>query len=488
MVPINLKSLVAKLNETCRRSLEGAAGLCLSRTHYNVEIEHWLLKLLEMPNTDLAAVLRHYEVDPSRLLRALTAAIDRFKTGNARPPGLSPHIVDLDAPGVAGGVGRVRRLRHPLGPVALRTRVRRRIGPNGQRRRPRVGEDPRRVAPQGAPQHHRRHGRGRGRAGRGGRDALARRSAGHARRALADAFAGPVHHRPDRPGEAGGHRSGAGTRRRDSSGHRHPHAPPAKQPDPDRRGGRRQDGRGRGFRAADRRRRRSAAAGQRHAADARPRPAPGRGRDQGGVREPAQVGHRRGQGLAPPDHPLHRRGPHDDRRRRPGRPGRRGQHAQAGPGPRRAADDRRHDLGGVQEVLREGRGPGPAVPGRQDRGADRGRLHRDDARAGGNAGEAPQGPHPRRGRGRRRAAFAPLHFRAAVARQGREPAGHGGGPGGDRADGRAAAGGGLPAADRPTVHQHRHSPPGEPGRGRQPAAARRVDPEQDRGRGGTESL
>ncbi len=50
MVPINLKSLVAKLNDICRRSLEGAAGLCLSRTHYNVEIEHWLLKLLELPN------------------------------------------------------------------------------------------------------------------------------------------------------------------------------------------------------------------------------------------------------------------------------------------------------------------------------------------------------------------------------------------------------------------------------------------------------
>jgi type VI secretion system protein VasG len=95
MVPINLKSLVAKLNDICRRSLEGAAGLCLSRTHYNVEIEHWLLKLLEMPNTDLTALCRYYEIDTSRLTRALTTVIDRFKTGNARPPGLSPHILDL---------------------------------------------------------------------------------------------------------------------------------------------------------------------------------------------------------------------------------------------------------------------------------------------------------------------------------------------------------------------------------------------------------
>jgi len=95
MVPINLKSLVARLNDICRRSLEGAAGLCLSRTHYNVEIEHWLLKLLELPNTDLTALCRYYEIDTSRLTRALTTVIDRFKTGNARPPGLSPHILDL---------------------------------------------------------------------------------------------------------------------------------------------------------------------------------------------------------------------------------------------------------------------------------------------------------------------------------------------------------------------------------------------------------
>lgn len=94
MVQVNLKELVAKLNDTCRRTLEGAAGLCLSRTNYNVEIEHWLAKLLEVPNTDLVAILRHYEIDPSRLSGELTRAIDKFKTGNAKPPALSPNLVD----------------------------------------------------------------------------------------------------------------------------------------------------------------------------------------------------------------------------------------------------------------------------------------------------------------------------------------------------------------------------------------------------------
>jgi type VI secretion system protein VasG len=95
MVAVNLKSLVDKLNDTCRHALETAVGLTLSRTHYNVELEHWLLKLLETPNTDLTVVCRHYDVDTARLSRELTQTLDSLKTGNARPPVLSPAVVNL---------------------------------------------------------------------------------------------------------------------------------------------------------------------------------------------------------------------------------------------------------------------------------------------------------------------------------------------------------------------------------------------------------
>jgi type VI secretion system protein VasG len=40
-MPLDLKQLVQKLNPTCHRCLEAAAGACMSRTNYNVEIEHW---------------------------------------------------------------------------------------------------------------------------------------------------------------------------------------------------------------------------------------------------------------------------------------------------------------------------------------------------------------------------------------------------------------------------------------------------------------
>jgi type VI secretion system protein VasG len=45
---VNLKALVAKLNDTTRSAVEAAAGLCVTRTHYDIEIEHYLLKLLDV--------------------------------------------------------------------------------------------------------------------------------------------------------------------------------------------------------------------------------------------------------------------------------------------------------------------------------------------------------------------------------------------------------------------------------------------------------
>jgi len=95
MANVNLKSLIGRLDDTCRKTLEAAAGLCLSRTHYNVEIEHWLARLIETPNTDLTAIFKRFEIEPARLSADVTRAIERFKTGNSRPPALAPSVIDL---------------------------------------------------------------------------------------------------------------------------------------------------------------------------------------------------------------------------------------------------------------------------------------------------------------------------------------------------------------------------------------------------------
>ncbi len=93
---VNLKSLIGKLNTTCTRTLEAAAGICLSRTNYNVEIEHWLLKLLEGLPNDVLTILKFYSLSHSKDHGGChTRSIDKLKTGNSSQPLLSQHVVDL---------------------------------------------------------------------------------------------------------------------------------------------------------------------------------------------------------------------------------------------------------------------------------------------------------------------------------------------------------------------------------------------------------
>ena len=92
---MNLRALVGKVNDTTRGVLEAAAGLCLARTHYDIEIEHFLLKLMDVPDGDFAAILKAFSVDKSRLAGEINRSLDKLKSGNARTPAFSPTLVDM---------------------------------------------------------------------------------------------------------------------------------------------------------------------------------------------------------------------------------------------------------------------------------------------------------------------------------------------------------------------------------------------------------
>src|SRR5208282_3235493 len=92
---VNVGALIGKLNGPARSAVEAAAGLCLSRTHYDVEIEHYLMKLLDSSDADFACILTHFGVDKSRLAADLTRSLDKLKSGNARTPSLSPGFVKM---------------------------------------------------------------------------------------------------------------------------------------------------------------------------------------------------------------------------------------------------------------------------------------------------------------------------------------------------------------------------------------------------------
>src|SRR6185295_3587555 len=94
MVEINLKALVARLDRFVTRSLEAAAGVCVSRTNYEVTPEHLMLAMSEDATADIQQILKHYGVDPGRVQKSLSTVIEALKTGNAGRPTFSPVLVE----------------------------------------------------------------------------------------------------------------------------------------------------------------------------------------------------------------------------------------------------------------------------------------------------------------------------------------------------------------------------------------------------------
>jgi type VI secretion system protein VasG len=94
MLTVDIKALLRRMNSYCTNALESAAGLCVSRTHYEVTVEHFLIKLLENPQADLSLILRQFDVDPGRLRKAIEQSLEDYQTGNASKPVFSPLLLE----------------------------------------------------------------------------------------------------------------------------------------------------------------------------------------------------------------------------------------------------------------------------------------------------------------------------------------------------------------------------------------------------------
>jgi type VI secretion system protein VasG len=95
MAILTLKLLFEKLDGQSRRSLEAAAAVTRGRQQYNVEVEHWLLKLLEIADAELGPILARCEVHREQLVADLERTLESFDVGNSRAPALSPNVVLL---------------------------------------------------------------------------------------------------------------------------------------------------------------------------------------------------------------------------------------------------------------------------------------------------------------------------------------------------------------------------------------------------------
>ena len=94
MIGVEIKSLLRRLNRFCTRTLEGAAGLCVSRGHYEVTVEHFLFRMAEDPNADFHHILRYFEIEPAHFQKAMQRTVEDFKSGNAGKPVFSPLMLE----------------------------------------------------------------------------------------------------------------------------------------------------------------------------------------------------------------------------------------------------------------------------------------------------------------------------------------------------------------------------------------------------------
>jgi type VI secretion system protein VasG len=92
MADISRAALFGKLDELAYRALESATVFCKMRGNPYVELSHWLHQVLQQPDSDLHRIVRHYEVDASRLARDLLEALDRLPRGATAVSDLSIHL------------------------------------------------------------------------------------------------------------------------------------------------------------------------------------------------------------------------------------------------------------------------------------------------------------------------------------------------------------------------------------------------------------
>ncbi len=92
MSEISRSALFGKLNPLLYKAIEGATVFCKLRGNPYVELIHWLHQILSTNDSDLHRIVRHFEVDASKLAADLTHALDKLPRGASAISDLSEHI------------------------------------------------------------------------------------------------------------------------------------------------------------------------------------------------------------------------------------------------------------------------------------------------------------------------------------------------------------------------------------------------------------
>ncbi|WP_419656853.1 ClpV: type VI secretion system ATPase [Desulfosarcina variabilis str. Montpellier] len=92
MTEISRNALFGKLNSLAYQAIESATTFCKLRGNSYVELVHWLHQILQMQDSDLSRIIRHFELNPAALARDMTDALDRLPRGASSLQDLSSHV------------------------------------------------------------------------------------------------------------------------------------------------------------------------------------------------------------------------------------------------------------------------------------------------------------------------------------------------------------------------------------------------------------
>src|SRR5580765_3221037 len=92
MAEISNASLFGKLNSLGYKSIESATVFCKMRGNPYVELVHWINQIIQLQDSDLHRIIRHFDLNPSKLAADITAALDRLPRGSTSVTDLSSHL------------------------------------------------------------------------------------------------------------------------------------------------------------------------------------------------------------------------------------------------------------------------------------------------------------------------------------------------------------------------------------------------------------
>jgi len=94
MAEIRRATLFGKLNSIAYKAIESATVFCKMRGNPYVETVHWLHQLLQSQDNDMLRIVKHFQLDASRLATDLIATLDKLPRGATAISDFSPDITN----------------------------------------------------------------------------------------------------------------------------------------------------------------------------------------------------------------------------------------------------------------------------------------------------------------------------------------------------------------------------------------------------------